>query len=83
MAAPAAFDAAADDVEFAASVIAVASSVVADAFEAFAAGASTTVAAPDDAHAAAALAVAKDGPPLPLRIVDRSSLAKLELRVEK
>ncbi len=35
------------------------------------------------AHAIVAPVIAEDGPPLPPRIVDRSSLAKLELRVEK
>ena len=36
-----------------------------------------------DALAAVTPAVAEDGPPLPPRTVDRSSLAKLESRVEK
>ena len=35
------------------------------------------------AHDADASAIAEGGPPLPHRIVDRSSLVKLELRVEK
>ena len=40
--------------------------------------------APVDAHDVDALAVEwEDGPPLPPRIEDRSSLAKLELRVER
>ncbi len=40
--------------------------------------------APADAHGVASPAVAwEDGPPLPPRIEDRSSLAKLELRVER
>jgi hypothetical protein len=57
-------------------------SVVADAFEVVVVVV-VVVAAPTGAPVATAPAVAEDSPPLPPRIEDRSSLAKLELRVEK
>ena len=64
----------------------VASAVVADAFDAYVdvvVAAATLDFAPDVALAIDVPVIVGDGPPLPPRIMDRSSLAKLELRVEK
>ena len=83
MAALAAFDATDVVVAFAASAVADVSSAVAAAFKVAFAVVAALVAALADALAAATPMVAVDGPPFPPRIEDRSSLAKLELMVEK
>ena len=83
MVALAAFDVADVVVAFVASIVVDASSPVVVAFEVVVVVDDVDAPAHVDALAAAAPAVAEDGPPLPPRIVDRSSLAKLELRVEK
>ena len=83
MAVPDAFDADVANVAFAPSTVAAISSAIAAAFEAVVVAAAVVALAPLDAHAVVAPAVAEDGPPLPPRIEDQSSLANLELRVEK
>ena len=83
MVTPAVFYAAVVAVAFVASVVDVASSVVVAAFEAIIDDDVVDVADHAAPSAIVAPAVAVDGPPLPPRIEDRSSLAKLELRVEK